>query len=549
MSVNLEKRTTPFNSAPLSTRNVGTRTSYVSVVVYHYVKQNFGTPSNIQSQSQINELTSEMRSVETFVVEEEVASCQISKSISSASATFELQLLPSENWKQRVSPGDWVLIYIHDRLGQPKNQFLSNLTTKDLVMVGNVDRIARSLQKDEATDKTLLRYVISGRNFGKAIEETGLFFNPTLINQKELNDVTLASMGVPLYGTPDNLVESLTRVFLGIGGELTNIKFIDNQVWFVPTEMAKLFGAGGSRLYNILSRKISKNLPGFCPRMSFTTGSTGGLYDILTRCSNSIVNELYFEESRDADGNVKPTMFLRPRPLNSMFFDGPDYASARKGLNGKFTKMQDFAKSNFIEISQAEVVYENLGKDGHSRFNHFFLTTQNNFEFAFSDRPESGRISNPTVSIPSIRRHGLKEYSTNIDFCFATEGGPNGAPAPDRALFEGFMIQLYDMNYANHLYESGTIECTGVLEAELGKVLKIVPDSNIKADPKIFYIEGYQHSWKFPSTWRTTFSLSHGQFLTNDFSKVFIDVSADDFGVPDTTIDSSYLAKTQVISK
>lgn len=538
----LKQRDTPFNSAPIGIRNPRSRTSYVSVVVYHYVKQNFGTPSNIQSQSQIDQLTTEMKKVKIEILEEEVTSCTVSKSLSNPSSSFEFQILPSQNWKQKISPGDWVLIYIHGKSGQPKSQFLSKQGTKDLIMVGNIDRVARSLQKDEATDKTLLRYVVSGRNFGKVFEETGMWFNPTVVNQKELNEVTLASAGVPVTGTPDTMVKALTKVFLGLGGQLGDVKFADNKVWFIPSELSKLFGGSESRFYGILAQKITSNLPGYCPRMSFTAGSTGGLYDILSRSSNSIVNELFFEESRDSNGNVKPTMVLRPRPLNSIFFESN--IPNKGALNGKYKKMQDLSTTDFIEISQSEILYENLGKDGHSRFNHFYLSTQNNFEFAFTDPQGTGKISNPTVSVPSIRRHGLKQFTANIDFCYALDS--KGNPAPERALFEAFMGQVYDMNYANHLYDTGTIECTGVLEAELGKVLKILPEG--KSLPKIYYIEGYEHSWKYPSTWRTTFSLSHGQFQTTDFNKTFIDASASDFGIPDDLLDRSYVAKT-IVSK
>ena len=108
------------------------------------------------------------------------------------------------------------------------------------------------------------------------------------------------------------------------------------------------------------------------------------------------------------------------------------------------------------------------------------------------------------------------------------------------------MGQLYDLHFANHLYESGTMQCTGILEVELGKALVVLPEKE-NAKKKIYYIEGYEHSWQYPNIWKTTLTLTHGQF--QDENLPFIDVATEDGGQPDKTLESSYLRQTFIDRK
>lgn len=548
----LKERYTPFGKFPLSARAVASRTSYVSVKYFHYVKQNFGIPTNTKSDGQIAEIeTNKVRTTVSGVIEEDIASMSISKSVDMASGTFQLQLFPSKNWKQILSPGDWILIYMFDSLGASKEG------TKNLLMTANIDRVSRSLQKNEENDKVELRYIVSGKSFGKVFEKSDIWFNPYANQVESLNNVTLVKAGLEFLGSPDEMVKKAVDTFLGNGAKFTNGSTPSLNTWKIPAELARVFGSTSTspRFFDILRLEIEKNLPGFKARQMLTLDSNGSLHEFLKRSSNELVNELIYEEVRDSSGNVKPTLILRPRPVNTPFFQShlnsaADWSKVKSSLNNKFKSLQDLAKSNYVEISPAEIKYEDLGRDDHSRFNLFWMRTSMNYEHSLADAAHVNRkkgIANPTFLQASIERYGLSRYDQVLEFCM-TKGINRDAiqaPTPNIDLWRAFIAQLYDMNYANHLYDAGTIECTGVLEAELGKALIVRADSTVaSAKPKLYYIEGYEHNWRFPSGWTTTFTVTHGQFKLDSGIDIFIDSAKDDFGQSDVLIDSVYLSKT-----
>jgi hypothetical protein len=305
-----------------------------------------------------------------------------------------------------------------------------------------------------------------------------------------------------------------------------------------------------TKFYDILSKQIEQDLPGFRARMQVTLSNNGSVHDMLKKSSNDLVNELYYEEVRADNGDVFPTLVLKPRPVQTPFLDSHIGVTKDKSiidaLKGKTKTLQKLATENFVEISPAEIKFEDLGRDDHSRFNYFWLTpAQFNESGAYSvmnNLNKSLGVSNPTFLKASIQRHGLQKMERTLEFCQTADL----QRSPAVTIFRGFMLQLYDQNFANHLYDSGTIECTGVLEAELGKALIVQPEVEGK-DPKVYYIEGYQHEWTYPNAWTTTFTVTHGQFLNSD-GQIFIDVlnetDISDNGQEDTDLQNVYLAKT-----
>jgi len=327
--------------------------------------------------------------------------------------------------------------------------------------------------------------------------------------------------------------------------------------------VARLFKAeatGTPLFYDILKKNITQNLPGFKVRSMLSPDSAGSVWNQLQRSYNSLVNEIFMEEVRDSDGKAYPTIICRPRPLNTPFMDsqfGAELPLKKGYLGSAYQTLQDLSKKSFIEISPAEILYEDLGKDDHSRLNMFWLKIQQAYEYAYSsvaNQKQKG-LQNPTFNRYSITRYGLKKYEQTLDFSFVkgVDGQAIKAPDADIKLFKAFMAQLYDMNYANHLYDVGTITCTGVLEAELGKALVLLKDPTISTSKdKIYYIEGYSHEWTFPSSWKTTFTVTHGQFRsagTGDIN-IYIDaIYPGDFGVADAILQNTYLSKTKTDRK
>jgi len=513
--------------------------------------QNFNEPSNIRDPV----ATGDLMETDSFNITSAIAGVTVNKNINAPSSTFEFSLHPSENWKSRISPGDWVAIYLYST-SRAFDEGENDL--RYLVSFGNVDRVSRVIEKDEITDKTTLRYKISGRGFGKVFETTDLWFDPYLL-QKETLDVALRTSGLLMSGTVNDHLETVLRVFLGQGADFPTIgRTSPLDQWIIPESLAVLFGIedaagltdeGFPRLYGILRRQFFENMPGAKVMTAVGLDSNGSVWDLITRVSNQPINEVFLEEVRDGSGYAFPTIVVRPRPLNTTFLRnnlGNKADELISTLNGAVTIFQEFARQSYLEISQAEVMYEDLGRDDHSRLNMFMLQNKellaSYLHPSTNINPNNKGLGWPLVSRESIKRHGLRRYDTFEEFLYTRTDVKENVPLSNLML--AFLGQIYDQNFANTLYESGTIECTGVLEAELGKVLRVISQDD--SPDKFFYIEGYEHQWTYPQTWRTTFTLTHGQFdtLGQSGGNPFIDSSFEDGGRPDLSFTSVYIAKT-----
>ena len=539
--VDINSRDQRFRGFNLEDRAIGTRTSYAVVTYFHYKKQNFVDPSNVKEFQPSYD-------VEVGTIDADIAEITVSKSLNQASGTFGISLNPSKNWKSVLSPGDWVMIYFFNTYNP--RQIIQD--TKNCVLVGSIDRVSRSLARNEDEDKVQLRYNVSGRNFGKVFEEQDVWFDPYAISvaggvgSSEL-DVWLQNAGLELAGSPNQLADSLIGIFLGDKGQTQQGVKDGISAWGIPPALASRFKSEATespRFKDILKTEIA-TLPGYKAREQLTVNSNGSLWDMLERNSNGLINECYLEESRASDGSVSPTFFLKPRPLQTPFLE--DFANKGSAnlslLGGAYQTLQDLAKNNYIEISQSEIKYEDLGKDDHARMNFYWLRFAQSAELGFEHVANLNKrtgIRNPVYSRESIQRHGLKRMDQSTDFCYLQQGAAIGA---QYELWKAFMAQLWDMHSSNHLYDAGTIECTGVLEAELGKAL-IVRNARAGERKKIYFIEGYEHRWSLTDGWSTVFTLTHGQWQT-DGKDIFIDASLDDFGSPDSMITSSYIAKTE----
>lgn len=556
----VDRSSAPFGSFPLEQRNPAAKSSFCKIVVFHYLNQNFGQPTGAGS-NRPEVGYEKMTEVEQIFITSDIASVSIDKQINNPSATFQIQLLPSRNWRAKIFPGDWLGIYLYPDYQESK-EFLD---TKNLVLLGNVDRVAKSLSRDEESDKLTLMYSVSGRNFGKIFETTDVWFDP-YVAQEKIVDTLLINEGLPLSGSPNQQAMGILNVFLGGGGEgLKNLpvdewesagndpamKTSPLKQWVIPEELSQLVGIEGSKtlsseeiiFFDILSINMGK-LPGFNVRNSITLESNGSVWEMLQRSINPLVNEMYLEEVRLQDGSVRPSFILQPRPIQTPFFE-QQFGAANSGiidlLDEAHKSLFDLSFENFVEISQGEIIYEDLGKDDHSRFNMWLLYPRAKTDYLhsiMSSLNTSGLIGNPLVNRESVMRHGLRRFDQLMEYVHPTETAAKSVP--EIKLLKAFLVQLYDMHFANHLYEAGTLECTGILEAELGKCL--VVQSGFDEASKIYYIEGYRHEFVYPNTWKTIFTLTHGQF--RDQEKPFIDASDGDFGRPDRLSEEYYKSGT-----
>lgn len=528
-----------------SERVYDTYTSTCTMVYFHYTKQNFGVPGQNRKPFSTSEFMatfapgkqatitdkSKPSPASGVVLGGEIISCTIEKSLSRPAGSFELVLAPTRNWRELIFPGDWVLLY----MGRETD--IDTKSLKGCQLIGNVDRVARSKQKNEETDDTEIRYKISGRNFGKVFEETPIFFNP-YDEQPEVIDVTLREAGLPLTGSPDQLVKSLIDIFLGKGAKLPNLVTQALSYWYIPEALASRFKERKkvkdyACFFDILGDNITKGLPGFKGRGMMSQQNGSDLWAAIQNNANSLINEVFVDEAHTADGTVVPKFTLRPKPFTSIYYRAD--ASTKGYPEMKHLHLTDIER---IDITDAQILYDDLGKDDYSRLNYIFLrTAQDDYDFSQAESYMKGK--NPLVIPESIKRHGLKKLDDTIEYIFSREGFD---PNTEVLTFKGFVYQVYDFYYANHLYESGTIQCVGIKNAELGKSLSIV---NRKV---LYYIEGYRHDWSYPNMWTTEFIVTRGQY-EKDYKRVFIGASDKDFGDKDENPNMAYVAQQTIVPK
>lgn len=537
-----------------SSRPITSTTSFARVAYFHYKKQAFVPSSN--ERPLFNPAQALMT---TFgLIEDAIESVTTDKSLSAPSGTFDITLLPSKNWKQLISPGDWVVIYLY----RENTPFA--FENKNIVLVGNVDRVSRTKQKDEETDKTLVRYNISGRDFGKVFEETDIFANPYLAQTADpgLVNTCLFTAGLPLFGSPSEMVKEVTNVFLSpTGANLSGISSagatpsIPLGQWALPIELVGLLGSIGlPTFHTILNTQIESGLPGLSTRIAIQPDQSVNLWGYLTRSSNKLINQIWTDLLRDSDGAVKPTLFLRPRPCSVFFKSDKDVI--------KTSSLIDLVESgDFIELSSDEIYFSNLGRDDETYSNMIWLrakmidgdTAKQQFENIVM---KPGQVGLPMYSREYILRYGLKRFDDQIEFIYdkSADGG-----TVDADLYKSFIAFLYDIKGYGRLYETGTIEAAGTINARTGMVLRLPSESppvsgieslklsspqDDSSKAKLYYVESYRHEWKFPGRWTTTFSVTQGQF--EDQSNPFVDLETEDFGNLDTDFDKTSLVKTNV---
>lgn len=531
-----------------SSRPITSTTSFARVAYFHYTKQAFVPSSNQRP------LFNPVEALQTTfgLIEDAIESVSINKSLKAPSGTFDITLLPSKNWKQVVSPGDWLIIYFY----RENTQF--GYDNKDIVMIGNVDRVSRTKQKDEDTDKTLVRYHISGRDFGKVFEETDIFANPYLPQSadKSVLNSMLFTNGLPLYGPPTKMVDKVTDVFLSpTGASLGSLSSAGSSPslplsqWVVPVEMMGMLKAGGSTFHDLLNKKLEASLPGFSTRIAIQPGQSVGLWSYLMRCSNGLINELWTDLERDKKGAVKPTLYLRARPCSNFFDD-------KETIKSK-TLIDLVEAGDFIELSSEQIHFSNLGRDDETYSNMIWLhakmingdTAKQQFANIVT---KPGQVGLPMYNREYIMRYGLKKLESETAFVYAKDSGGGNL---DPSLYKSFISFLYDIKGNSRLYETGTIEASGMIGARTGQVLRLPPDgpdqealvgppSPGAQKAKLYYVEGYSHEWKFPNRWTTTFTVTQGQF--EDESNPFIDLAEDDMGNLDADFDRTSLVKTNV---
>lgn len=445
----------------------------------------------------------QLMDTERITIVDAVTQCQINKSIGEVRGTFDFLLMPTENWKLKIRPGDWLIIYLsRDGIETPR-------------MLGNVDRVSRAIQV--APDgKKMVRFKVSGSDFGKVFDKYDIYWNPfvpaTIAAQAFINDKQLRFLG-----RPNEILNDILEVFLGNGVNTHSKEYPEILQWFMPERLTEFFPANspassdvGLKFFDILKQEI-ESVGGYKVWDNIHT-LQGNLWNIMKRSSNSVLNELFVELKKTPGKNeYRPTLVLRTIP-----FTRGDYQFLNGMDDSQIVRFKDLPT---VTVTTDEILQEDLGQNDHARFNYFLLWSQTPQidGRSLTDAISVGGNAFPRLLKGSIRRNGLMTKIDTTDFSFlsSTTSGGNSAKFSQRVTDDLELLKAWNDVLAHwytreHLYETGTVLMLGNPDIELGKRI-VIQDKMFGERDRAYYIESYADSWEFPERWITTLSLTRGQ--------------------------------------
>lgn len=468
------------------------------------------------------------------------------------------------NYEVEVSPGDFVFVNMLNweanarnladraRAGQPING--KNDGFKGIFKVQGVRKI---IDTDPNTGTKIVLYKINGFAFTEF--NNTIYFNPNLINQKNLSNQALfisdistswASL-VSKSGKPfvQEVIAFLIQSLIGSGvnpkasvvGGLTvspNVHFLvpklvgrllgvsnsdkeDNKD-FKSAIAAKdiysyLFGiqkyASGSSLKTLAAGMTPSNLksqqqyPGFyytdepCQGNSLLKPEYWNqvkLWSILNQYTNSPLNELYTCFRISKSGRVMPTVIFRQIPFTSEDFTGQIFGT--QDGNARSISVTKFLDLPRWKIGSESIFSVDIGKDEAARINFVQYYAKSNFSDKGIEMSGETALVNYVFDKDDIVRSGLRPYIVQNQFDDLPDALIKSAPVWARVLGDAVI--------GGHLKLNGTLTCIGIVDP-------ISIGDNLEFDGVVYHIEQISHSCSIsPSNgmknFRTTLSLSHG---------------------------------------
>lgn len=422
--------------------------------------------------SQVNPMTTS-----EIVIDDAIVACTIGKSKGVASSTFELTLLPTEEFDHILFRGDWIIISLADA------KDINLEEGKGRKLVGIIDRVHRN-KVTIGEGAISITYTVSGGGFGRILETAEMYFNP--YTDKRIQSIQLQIFGMKKFGSPIDFLNFYLDLFLGNTKTENGFdKMIFAQL-LPPQVYQKLNGDGrekGSEVafYDILNLEFDDSAgEGYCHFRDIVTVGSGSLWNTLLQASNDAINELY-TDLRDG----KPTLVFRKQPLSK-------------------TRQKEFlsqATQDARKVPEYLIVNDNLGTSLDEHFNYITLFPIDSilqdkvFLFAALSPQEF-----PQINIDNIKKFGLKRLEKYTEYSWQA----GTASQLDNGLLRTWINELSE--YWNDYWrcQNGTIEIIGRDDFEIGEFYSI-PERDIA-----FQVEGVQWNWEYQQAIITTLNVTHG---------------------------------------
>lgn len=384
------------------------------------------------------------------------------------------------------------------------------------VMLGLIDSISAGMQRT-GTGQRAETFTITGRDFGKTLEETQLW-----INYFQQSDNPVRSAGAiardadtNTLGSPGFFVRYLLDEWLGNGG-------VAERQWRLPPGLRSL---GGSRFFfDKLAQRISvddSKVHGetVAPVLFQVDQVSGKLWDSLSEYANPVMNELFVDLAppagfrKTAVEGLVPTFFLRQYP-----FPQKDDAGSQSLWDSLPTHV----------LNPSEIQSRNISKGGAGqRFNYWILRFSGLGTESFNVQEilqegiqgvEYGRPGNiPIFNTDSIQKHGVKRYTADTRYLPYYEARRENAQ-PDKLdvlrLAGEWLKRLHDWYCIAPWQLSGQLTLRRVHpQIRIGhRVVERRP----RGREVTYYVEQVDHQWSYPGTGFTTVTVTRGQYADED---------------------------------
>lgn len=427
---------------------------------------------------------------------------QTIKDISAASGTFAISMKPSPealSIYKRVADDDWVdiIFFKHDK---PFH-----------VMRGLVDenRKRKTMGGTGATSEAL---TIVGRDFGKVWETTPVWFSPYAEDVLVLSD-TIAKkvfeVNASILGSPGEAAIAFLKEFqeqivskLGVGWEMPKIMPGTVGGDFIKSIEFNLLPTGAPKYFQNKPMRHQFNPGGMAPN--------GRLWELAKEYSDPMFTELYVDLLPNGDPfspllgkteNIDPMLtkmavVMRDKPFPLLNASVPPGYMPTWGILPSF------------EVSQHELISEDVGRSGYERFNAYYVSTHAQQELL----PEQAiHMMAPLIDQKSVLRHGLRRMDIQSSVLPDLLNVPPMDPQ-DMCKYQRQVIR--DWYCLNPYFYSGTLTCGhGRPDIKIGCKV-VVPgapaDPTQVAPDTTYYVETATNDWTFGQGMRTSLGVTRG---------------------------------------
>jgi hypothetical protein len=509
-----------------------------------------------------------------MIVENDCVQLNVTDSKSTLTPSFQALLKETDiNYSDAVHPGDFCFINIltseNDaravatkvKANQPINEYGDGFKG-----IFKIQSVRRHIQVDESTGRKTNFYRINGYAFTEF--NNTIYFNPNLINQKDLQSQALFTSNVSSTwsqlmsknGTKyvQELIAFLIQSFIGTGinpkARLINGLVVSPNVQFkVPYLVGRLLGIthdaakDSNKFTAVIAAKdiysyifgiqkyentggnvdphiglIPSNLQsvpifgGFFYTNTFCQGNTNlkaeywnqvKMWSILNQYTNSPLNELFTCFRVSPNGRVMPTLVFRQIPFTSEDF------YTRKLGNPADNTVNSIHTTKFLtlprwKIDSAAVFSADLGTDEAARINFVQYYAKSNINNKNSELSLETARKNYIFDDQDIQKSGLRPYIVQNQF----------DDTPDVVAFSSvnWARILGDATIGGHLKINGSMTVIGISEP-------IAIGDNLEFDNVVYHLEQIVHNCGIESQtgikfFRTELSLSHGVNINSSAS-------------------------------